>query len=407
MKHDVIILGSGPNGLATALALGGSTLLRPLRVLVLDARNPGNAPVDTRGTALTQATLAMFKALGVAQKLTGHLAEMRDVIVTDGAGVQQDRPRLLNFFTGDGAKAAASLVENSILNNALLAAVENSPSIELKGGFSFSKLDTSPARVVVSAVSGEDHAASLLIAADGRNSPVRQALGLTVTKHDYGQTALGFSIVHTLPHDFIAEEHFSADGVFAVLPLAGQSCSIVWGTSPAEADRLMALDEAAFNEVLQGRMGLRLGEVKVSGRRLAYPLVMQIAHQFVAPRVALLGDAAHAIHPLAGLGLNLGFKDAAYLADCVAEEFARGGDIGSLAVLDRYQTSRRFETVATSLAMDAMNGLFANNNPVLKMVRRVGLQVVDKLPFAKATIMASAAGQSQDNPRLMQGLLPG
>ena len=313
---------------------------------------------------------------------------------------------MLAFHTGAG-RSAACIVENQPLSAALLAAVKASPSITLQGGFAFEQLKTTAGHVAVVSKTGESHKASLLIAADGRQSPVRQSLGIDVTRHDYGQVALSFSITHEHPHDNVAEEHFSPDGVFAVLPLPGQAASIVWGMSPEAAQELMALDDDAFIESLEARMGPRLGALKLRGKRGAFPLIMQIAKDTIAPRVALLGDAAHAIHPLAGLGLNLGFKDAAALADVIAQSASRGEDIGSVAVLERYETARRFDTMATALAMDAMNGLFVNDNPILKLSRDAGLRVIDQVPWAKDMLMAQAAGLSQDNPRLLQGLLPG
>jgi 2-octaprenyl-6-methoxyphenol hydroxylase len=407
MKPDVIILGGGPNGLAAALALGGSRLAHPMRVMILDARDPTVIPADSRGTAVTAATQAMFRVLGVWERLQDQACEMRDVIVTDGAGSHKGRASLLSFATAQGEKAAAAMVENHALVRALLEAVQQSPHITVRGGFEFDRYDVSPARVVVTTSTGETQSAPLLIAADGRHSKVRARADFKLATHDYQQTALSFAITHTQPHNQLAEEHFSPDGVFAVLPLAGEAASIVWGTSQVEAQRLMMLDEAAFNRELQMRMGDRLGVATLRGKRGAYPLTMQIAETFVAPRIALLGDAAHAIHPLAGLGLNLGFKDAAALADVLFQARGRGEDIGSLAVLERYQLSRRFETLATSLAMDGMNALFVNSNPVLQALRDQALQMIDRLPKAKRMLMGQAAGTSQDNPNLMQGLLPG
>jgi 2-octaprenyl-6-methoxyphenol hydroxylase len=407
MKADVIILGGGPNGLATALALAGSKLPRPLRVLLLDVRDPRMLPEDSRGTAVTQATQAMFRALGVWDLLEPHSAEMRDVIVTDASGSHEGRPTLLSFATDGSSKAAAAMVENQHLNRALLSEVEASPNITLQGGFPFSSFETGPAHIVVHAKSGEAHHAPLLVAADGRNSAVRTQLNVKLAHQDYRQTALSFAVTHAEPHNNLAEEHFSPDGVFAVLPLPGLASSIVWGTSPENASQLMAMDEAAFNEALRERMGTRLGLISLKGKRAAYPLQMQIAETFIGPRVALLGDAAHAIHPLAGLGLNLGFKDAAALADCVMQALARGEDVGGVSMLERYQSARRFDTFATSLAMDGMNALFVNDNQVLKGMRDAGLRVVDQIPQLKEALMGHAAGTSQDNPRLLRGLLPG
>jgi 2-octaprenyl-6-methoxyphenol hydroxylase len=406
-KTDVIVLGSGPNGLGLALALGGRRLLRPLRVVVLDARDPTAISNDSRGTAITRATQNMFNTLGIWDALSPHAAEMRDVIVTNDRVPHQDRQSLLSLATDSNEMAAAAIVENGQLNAALLHEVQHSPNIQLSGGFVFSEVVPSAGKVELIAMDGRRVSGGLLVAADGRNSVVRQHLGIKVTTQDYDQTALTFSISHTLPHYNLAEEHFSPDGVFAVLPLPGNCCSIVWGTSPAVASRLMALDEPDFATELQIRMGDRLGLVQVRGKRGAYPLVMQIAQSFIGPRVALLGDAAHAIHPLAGLGLNLGFKDAAALADCLAQAAARGEDLGGMATLERYQSLRRFDTTMTAMAMGAMNGLFANDNPLLSSLRSAGLKFIDQMQPAKSFLMQQASGLSQDNPRLMRGLLPG
>jgi 2-octaprenyl-6-methoxyphenol hydroxylase len=406
-RFDVIVLGGGPNGLAAALALGGYTLPRPLNVLVLDIRDPRHLTDDTRGTALTRATQAMFKTLGLWDELQPNATEMRDIIVTDAAGSHLDRPVLLAFDTAGSAQAAASIVENRHLNAALVAAVDRSPHITMQGGFSFEKLIHTSGSIAVHSISDDSYQASLLVAADGRQSKIRDALAIKLSTHDYHQTALSFTIHHELPHNQTAEEHFSPDGVFAVLPLTGHRSSIVWGTTPDNARQLLALSDDAFNAALQAQMADRLGPIGVEGRRVAYPIIMQIAEEFIGPRVALMGDAAHAIHPLAGLGLNLGFKDAAALADTVAQTFALGGDIGGPTVLEHYQTARRFDTVLTSLSMDAMNSLFVNDNPILQTLRRLGLKGVNQVPQAKSFFMSQASGISNQNPLLMQGRLPG
>lgn len=407
MTQDIIILGGGPNGLVTALALGSQRLATPLRVLLLDQRDPLLPTQDSRGTALTLATQSMLKVLDVWGNLAPQACEMRDVVVTDGDQAGNATTPLLTLSTEAGQPAAASMVENSKLHQVLAQAVATSPNIRLQGGFQFERFEATSAKIRVYDNLGSSHAAPLLVAADGRKSKVRQQLETPLTSHDYGQTALGFSISIEKPHHGRAEEHFSSHGVFAVLPLPGLAASIVWGTSPEHATQLMALDDTAFNTALQEKIGEHLGAVKLTSRRQAFPVVMQIANEMIGPRIALLGDAAHAIHPLAGLGLNLGFKDAAALADCVAASAQRGGDIGSAVVLENYQTLRRFDTLSTSWAMDGLNGLFVNNNPVLQPLRKIGLRMVDRVSGLKSAILQQAAGQSQNNPRLMRGLLPG
>ena len=411
MKTDVLIIGGGPIGLAAALALGGSALHTPLNVMLIDARDPrafaalGN---DTRGTAITRATQSMLKALGVWQDIQPHAGEMRFITVTDGQGNFDQRPTLLSFTTDETSKAAASIVENRHIAAALMAAIERSPAITLCANTAIAAITTSHGLATVTTSDNNTIRATLVLAADGKNSKTRQLLNVQTKGHDYNQTALGFSISHAFAHGGQAEEHFSSDGVFAFLPLPENRASIVWGTTPPEASRLMALREIDFISELLQKLGPRLGELALASPRNAYPLVAQIAESFIAPRVALVGDAAHAIHPLAGLGLNLGYKDVAALADCVASAFSRGDDIGGLAVLENYQSLRRFDTLSTALAMETMNTLFSNDIPWLRDLRKAGMKLIDQLPPVKASLMKQAAGQSTFNlPRLMQGLLPG
>jgi 2-octaprenyl-6-methoxyphenol hydroxylase len=404
MAYDVIVLGGGPNGLATALALGSAALACPLRVLVLDQRRPEAPSQDMRGTALTLATQSMLNALGVWPELAPHACEMREVVVSDGDG--NGLEPLMSLSTPAGQKASASMVQNSKLQQALFKAASLSPSITLEGDFHFEHFEITPAKIKLFDQQGGSHTAPLLVAADGRKSKVRQQLGSGVTTHDYGQTALGFSIDLEKPHNNQAEERFSSTGVFAVLPLPGLAASMVWGTTPGHAAELMALSEDDFNQAVQQKIGDHLGQVKVQGKPQAFPVILQIANDTIGPRIALLGDAAHAIHPLAGLGLNLGFKDAAALADCVFESFLRGGDIGAPSVLEHYQALRRFDTLSTSWAMDGINGLFVNSNPALRTARAQALRLADRMDSFKTAVMKQAGGQSPGLPRLMQGLLP-
>ena len=410
MKTDVLIIGAGPNGLAAALALGGATLRSPLNVIVIDVRNPRTFAAgghDTRGTAITRTTQSMLAALGLWQDLAPHAEEMRDIIVTDGVGGFAQRPALLSFATDDNRRAAASIIENRHIARALMAAVDRSPAITVLPETAIDEIKTDRGLAEVTTGNGEVIRASLVVAADGKASKTRALAGIKVQGHAYQQTALGFSISHQFPHNGQAQEHFSPDGVFAFLPLPENRASIVWGTSPDESGRLMDLGEADFLLELCHKLGSKLGSLALESPRSAYPLTLQIAEQFIAPRLALIGDAAHAIHPLAGLGLNLGYKDVASLADTVAAAFLRGDDIGGAAVLEEYQRNRRFDTFATAAAMEAMNALFSNNLPLLRGARKTGLKLIDQWPLAKSVLMREASGEALDLPRLMQGLLPG
>jgi 2-octaprenyl-6-methoxyphenol hydroxylase len=401
LRRDVIVVGAGPNGMAMALALGRENV----RVLLVDGRSRqsfASQAHDTRGTALTRATQNMFKALGCWDDLKVHAAEMRDVIVTDGRGSHDSRPVLLSFTTEPEQKASAAIVENHRLAMALHAAVEQSSQIELWTSCQLAEVTRAAGFVTLTFEDGRRAKAPLLIGADGRNSFVRQDASIAVMSHDDNQSALTFSIAHDLPHGQRAEEHFSPSGVFALLPLPGQRSSVVWGTTPEEAARLMALDETPFEEALNARLGTHLGRARVEGAKQAYPLKRQVAAAITARRTALIGDAAHTIHPLAGLGLNLGFKDAAILAECVSDALKRGEDLGGDALLARYETWRRFDIVSTAVAMEGMNALFANDWPFLRLLRQAGLGVVDAAPFIKSAIMAEASGLTGALPRLMR-----
>jgi 2-octaprenyl-6-methoxyphenol hydroxylase len=411
MKFDVIIAGAGPAGLAMALALAGKTSNNPLRVAIIEARDPhafATQGTDTRGTALTSATQAMMHALGIWDGLREHAENMRDIIVTDDMGNLSDRPALLSFATESNGRPSAAMVENRKLALALLNMVNASPNITLLTNTPIHHVEVTPAKAIITTAANDTHDAPLIVAADGRNSFVRESVGIAVSNHSLGQSALAFSIIHDKPHEGLAQEHFlRGGGVFAVLPLPGNASSIVWAMPDADTNRLMALDDAAFNVELSDVMGQRLGAVQLQGKRSAYPLQVHQAKNMTSHRIALIGDAAHAIHPLAGLGLNLGFKDAAFLADVLLQAFRLGEDIGNPAALERYAQTRRFDVMSVALAMDGMNSLFASTNPVIGMVRRMGLKAVNRAPPLKAFFSAQAAGQLGELPKLMMGLPAG
>lgn len=404
---DVIVIGAALNGLAAALALGGRHVKRPLTVALVDAKDPrgfASNSFDGRASAITAAARRMFEALGVWDKVSAHAQPMRSIIVTDSASPGAARPVLLQFGAEDmKGGPSAHMVENRFLYGAMLEEAEASPNIRFMVGEPVGAYGFGPGLAAVTLAGGTVLRAPLIVAADGRNSPARDAAGIRLVGWPYDQMGLVATVEHELPHEGRAEEHFTPSGPFAILPLPGNRSSLVWSERTEAAQRLLAMPMPDFEEELRLRFGTHLGAVKLISGRHGYPLAMYLAESFSAPRLALAGDAAHVLHPLAGLGFNLGLRDVAALADCIHDAGALGLDIGSPAVLDRYTQWRRFDTVATGAAMDGMNRLFANTNPVLTLLRRAGLLVVNRMGGMKSMFVSEAAGISGQLPKLLRG----
>ena len=403
---DVIVVGAALNGLAVGLALGGHQARRPLSVAIIDHRDPRqalSADSDARASAITASSKRMFEALGVWEHVAPHMQAMNEIIVTDGRGPEA-RPLLLQFGEG-GARQASSayMVENHHLLRGLLEAVETSPNITLVTGHAVTEQSFAPGLAKLTLANGEHLSSSLVIAADGGKSPLRKAAGIELVGWSYEQMGIVASFDHALPHGGRAEEHFTPAGPFAILPLPGNRSSIVWTRGTTEAKRLLALSPQDFETELQNEIGSHLGKIVLLGKAQGYPLSMFFAKEFHATRLALVGDAAHVIHPLAGLGLNLGLRDAAALAECVADAHALGQDIGGLAVLERYSIWRRFDTVATAAGMDGLNRLFSNDNSFLRILRDLGLRATNQMPGVKQMFAREAAGQTGSLPRLLRG----
>ena len=255
---------------------------------------------------------------------------------------------------------------------------------------------------------GETVRARLLVAADGAHSRIRERAGIANHGWAYGQSAIVTTVAHERDHHGRAEEHFLPAGPFAILPLTrdprlGHRSSIVWTEAKDEAERIVALSDAGFHDELEQRFGLRLGEIAAVGPRRVLPLGLSVARSFIADRLALVGDAAHVIHPIAGQGLNMGLKDVAALAEVIVDAARLGLDPGSIAVLERYQRWRRFDTMAMGIATDGLNRLFSNQSDVLRLVRDVGLGLVDRLPALKQVFIREAAGLVGDVPKLLRG----
>ena len=253
-------------------------------------------------------------------------------------------------------------------------------------------------------LSGQERlSAGLLVGCDGAESGVAARAGIRRIGWAYSQTALVCAVAHERPHEGVAHQFFMPEGPLAILPLKDNRSSIVWSQPHAHARAVMALDEAGYIAALRPRFGAFLGEIALEGARFAYPLRLSLADSFVASRVALVGDAAHVVHPIAGQGLNAGLKDVAALAEVLVEAHRRGEDIGRPEVLARYQTWRRFDVTALALATDGFNRLFSNDNPLLRLGRDIGMGLVGAVPRARRAAIREAAGLTGDLPKLLQG----
>jgi 2-octaprenyl-6-methoxyphenol hydroxylase len=404
-KYDVIVTGAGLAGLTCALALSGGHLSIPLRTLVIDqgpALGERNYAADTRGTAITFASRNLLEALGIWPMAAAYAQPFQQIIVTDAKTNADRAPVLLDFpRTGSSDTPSAWMLENGTLLEALAKSVEDCRNIDVITGESVQEFSFGPATVSIKTSRGNEHSAALLVAADGRNSTARQAAGIDIVKWPYKQSAITLTINHTKPHEGRAEEHFRTHGPFAVLPLTGNRSSLVWAEDREEADRLMALDEAAFLDELRQRTGDHLGEISLANQRTSWPLGLQIAKSFVAPRLALVGDAAHVIHPIAGLGFNLGLKDIAALAECVQLSARRGQDIGGTATLKEYEDWRRADTMIVAAMCDGLARLFSNDVTPLALARQAGLKLVNAVPPVKRFFLDQAAGTAGRQPTLM------
>jgi 2-octaprenyl-6-methoxyphenol hydroxylase len=293
------------------------------------------------------------------------------------------------------------MVENQPLVGALLKQAKAAGVI--LSASAVADFDVGSDYVAVRLADGDAVQARLLIAADGARSALRERAGIQSFGWTYEQSGIVTTVAHERDHHGRAEEHFLPAGPFAMLPLKGRRCSIVWTEDAREAERIVALPDADFHAELERRFGLRLGEIELAGPRRAYPLGLSVARSFIADRLALVGDAAHVIHPIAGQGLNLGLRDVAALAETIVDAARLGLDPGSPATLERYQRWRRFDTMAMGVATDGLNRLFSNRSDVLRLARDVGLGLVDRVPALKGLFIREAAGLTGDVPKLLRG----
>ena len=400
-QAEVVVGGAGFAGLALAIALRQG-LGDPFTVMVADPALAHARSKDPRASAIAAAARRLFEAIGVWGSVADNAQPILDMVVTDSKLDDAVRPTFLTFGgeVEDG-EPFAHMIENRHLVDAL-AGKAKSLGIGLRAtpvtGFA---ADANSAKVQFA--DGETITARLLVGADGARSLIREQAGIPTHGWNYDQSAIVTTVAHEREHNGRAEEHFLPAGPFAILPLTGRRCSIVWTETFREAERIVALPDSEFHAELEKRFGLQLGDIEVVGPRRAFPLGLFTARTFIGERLALVGDAAHIIHPIAGQGLNMGLRDVAALAEAIADAARLGLDPGASEVLERYQRWRRFDTMTMGVATDGLNRLFSNHSDTLRLVRDVGLGLVERMPVLKRMFIREAAGFTGDVPKLLKG----
>ncbi len=401
---DIVIVGGGLNGPALALALASGGM----RVTVIDARA---APVrakpgfDGRAYALSIASKRLLTAIGVWARVGAQSQPMLKIVATDGRVGQGPAPLWLRFDHDEIEEGPMGfMLEDGHLYAGFLDAMAEEPRITLIAGQTVVSQEITGQAARVTLASGATVSARVLVGCDGRASGVAARAGIKRQGHEYGQTALVCAVSHERAHGGIAHQFFTPGGPFAILPLAGgHHSSVVWSEPEGPARQIAALEDADFLTVLRPRFGAFLGEIALVGARFSYPLSLTLAERFAGLRLALVGDAAHGVHPIAGQGLNLGLRDVGALAQVMVDAARRGEDIGAADVLERYQTWRRPEAMALALGMDGVNALFSNDNPVLRAGRDLGLGIVGAMPGLRRAFLRQAAGLTGEVPRLLAG----
>jgi 2-octaprenyl-6-methoxyphenol hydroxylase len=405
-KYDVLIAGGSFVGLTLAIALARSAR-GALKVAVVDrtpleaARDRAN---DGRASALSAASTHLFDRLGVWRHVAQSALPIASIDITDSQLQSLVRPTLLHF---DGelieGEPAAHMLENHVLRDALITSARETQGLTFLAPETVLDFTSHAHGVTAVLEHGGEIEAALLVAADGRRSALRKKAGIKTIGWSYPQAGIVATLGLEKPHEGRAIQHFLPPGPFAILPLPENRVSLVWTEERARAREIVALEDEEFLSQAKKRIGARFGALSLKGPRAAFPLDMHLARGFVADRVALVGDAAHGVHPLAGQGLNIGLRDVAALAEVVVEAARLGLDLGSAPVLQRYERWRRFDSAFSGLAMDGLNRLFTNDNAPLRAIRSLGLGLVDRAPALKRFFVREAAGLTGTVPRLLKG----
>ncbi|MGJ8545745.1 MAG: FAD-dependent monooxygenase [Sulfitobacter sp.] len=400
---DIAIVGGGLNGPVMALAL--AQLGQTVRIIdALPAQTRAAQDFDGRSYALALTSQRLLGALGLWDELAPHAQPMNQIKVTDGRAGEGPSPFFMHFDHAEIEEGPMGyMVEDRHLRAALAGAVAAAPQITQMDAATVTGQHSDLNGATLTLGTGETLRCRLVIGADGRSSGTAARAGIKRVGWGYGQTSLVCAVNHERPHDGIAHQFFMPSGPLAILPLTGNRSSIVWTESTAAAAQINALSTADYLDVLRPRFGDFLGEISLTGQRYTYPLSLSLAHEMIAQRVALIGDAAHGVHPIAGQGLNAGLRDIAALAEVIADAIRRGEDFGAATNLAQYQQWRRFDNAALALATDTFNRLFSNDNALLRMARDLGMAAISALPGLRRGFIREAAGLTGELPRLMAG----
>ena len=399
---DVTIVGGGLTGPLMAIALAEAGFSVGVIDLVAEKLRK-TAGFDGRSYAVALTSCRLLEALGLWDALDATAQPMLDIKVSDGHAGQGGAPFFMHFdHTELEEGPMGHMIEDRHLRHALIDRVAEHPRIETVEKHAVVGQNPTPGGITIELDDGTTRHATLAIAADGRGSSMAQRAGIKRTTWGYDQTALVCAIEHSLPHNGVAHQFFMPSGPLAILPLSGNRSSIVWSETKDLAAHIHGMPDAEYLDVLRPRFGSFLGDISLAGKRWTYPLSLSLAHNMVAARLALVGDAAHGMHPIAGQGLNAGMRDIAALAQVLAEAKERGEDIGASTVLGRYEEWRRFDNTALAMATDAFNRLFSNDNPILRIGRDIGMGVINSLPGMRRGFMREAAGLTGEMPKLMQ-----
>lgn len=409
-RFDVVVSGGGMAGSAFALAAvqGG------LRVAVVDAAPLSDqaAPTfDGRASALSFSSFRMLEALGLGEDLRPRACRMDRILVTDGrrpgAATKPASSAFLRFEAGEiadrtGGEPLGYMVENRWIRAALVGALTRSGATVVAPA-AVQDVGVGPGAAEVRLSDGRVLTAALVVGAEGRGSPVRRAAGIGSLGWRYGQSGVVATVRMEADHGNVAHEHFLPGGPFAILPLTDRRASLVWTETTRRAEALRACSDAAFHAHLMRRFGPFLGRAAIEGPRFVYPLSLELAERLTAPRVALIGDAAHGVHPVAGQGFNMGLRGAAALAEVLAEAVSVGEDPGSGLVLERYARWRRFDTAVLAAGFDAFVRLFSTDLPPVRLARDLGMAAVNRIAPLRRAFMHEAGGATGDLPKLMRG----